>query len=342
MHLLIIKRGALGDVVRTSYFAHALKRQHGGALRLSWLTAPMSVPLLKYNPHIDDLWTSFDQAAEHRFDQVFSLDDERDALEGLANLNVNQITGAYLDANGRANYTSDSAAWFDMGLLSRFGKTRADELKKLNQEGHAQLFRAIFAVDMVEPEFYGDAQLQTWARQTLVRRPLVGINPFAGGRWPAKELPTEQLRALIGALLQPTSPFGAQTQIVLLGAGADRLRNLELATTLNDSRISVADTDDAILRLAAVIGQLDHLITSDSLAMHLGIAQRIPFTAFFAPTSAAEIDTWGRGNHVVSTAPDYCSYRKDADNASITATRILAAIDPHNGRRAAQAAHATP
>lgn len=328
MHLLIIKRGALGDVVRTSYFAHALKRKHGGNLKLSWLTAPMSVPLLKYNPHIDDLWTSFDQALGQHFDQIFSLDDERDALEGLTRLDVEQITGAYLDATGQTSYTADAAPWFDMGLLSRFGKVRADELKKLNQAGHAQLFSAIFAVDEVQPEFFGDAQLQAWARQNFTHHPLVGINPFAGGRWPAKELPTEQLRALITALLEPTSPFGAHTRVVLLGAGADRQRNLDLAGALNDSRMSVADTDDAILRLAAVIGQLDHLITSDSLAMHLGIAQHIPFTAFFAPTSAAEIDTWGRGKHVISTAADYCSYRKDADNASITAARILAAVHP--------------
>lgn len=334
MRLLIIKRGALGDVVRTSYFAHALKRKHGHDLRVSWLTAPMSVPLLKYNPHIDDLWTSFDQALGQHFDQVFSLDDERDALEGLARLDAARVTGAYLDANGRASYTDDAAPWFDMGLLSRFGKTRADELKKLNRAGHAELFSAIFAVDAVKPEFFGDAQLQAWAKQTLTHHPLIGINPFAGGRWPAKELPAEQLRALIIELLSPDSPFGSHARVVLLGAGADRQRNLELASTLNDTRLSVADTDDAILRLGAVIAQLDHLITSDSLAMHLGIAQHIPFTAFFAPTSAAEIDTWNLGSHVVSTAPDYCSYRKDADNTSITAERILAAIDPHHIRRA--------
>ena len=64
---------------------------------------------------------------------------------------------------------------------------------------------------------------------------------------------------------------------------------------------------------------------SDSLAMHLAIAQGVPVTAFFAPTSAAEIELYGRGEKVLSTAPDYCSYRPDADNSSLTTERLLAA-----------------
>jgi heptosyltransferase-2 len=81
-----------------------------------------------------------------------------------------------------------------------------------------------------------------------------------------------------------------------------------------------------VQHLAAAVSRLDYLVSSDSLALHLAIAQGVPFTAFFSPTSAVEIDDWGIGTKVVSTAPDYCSYRKDADNGSITARRILEAI----------------
>ena len=47
---------------------------------------------------------------------------------------------------------------------------------------------------------------------------------------------------------------------------------------------------------------------------------------FFAPTSAAEIELYGRGEKVVSTSADYCSYKADADNSSITAERLCAAV----------------
>ena len=67
-------------------------------------------------------------------------------------------------------------------------------------------------------------------------------------------------------------------------------------------------------------------VTSDSLGMHIAIARGIPVVAFFAPTSAAEIDLFGAGEKVISTAPDYCSYRPDADNSTITAGRLGEAV----------------
>src|ERR1700689_951946 len=68
MHILIVKKGALGDVVRTSYFAKSLKRKFGPGLRLSWITAPASADLLRLNPNIADLWFEFEQAKPFRFD----------------------------------------------------------------------------------------------------------------------------------------------------------------------------------------------------------------------------------------------------------------------------------
>jgi heptosyltransferase-2 len=341
MHLLIVKKGALGDVVRTSYFAKALKDRWGSELRLSWITAPSSVDLLRLNPHVDDLWLEFAAAKPYRFDRIYSLDDEIDTLEGVAALTTGAITGAFLE-NGRPTYTQDTAEWFDMGLLSRFGKNRGDELKRLNQRSHAQIFADIFEVERVTPEFYVDDACRHWAREILppaARR--VGINPYSGGRWPSKELRPNELRRLIDRILEGSSPFGPDTTIVLLGAAGDFTKNKNLVAERGEPRLIAAFTDESVQHLAAAAGALDYLITSDSLALHLGVAQGIPLTAFFSPTSAAEIDDWDIATKVLSTAPDYCSYRKDADNSTISAERIIEAIEQNprarghgTGRRA--------
>jgi heptosyltransferase-2 len=333
MHFLIVKKGALGDVVRTSYFAKSLKRKHGSALRLSWITACASADLLRLNPNIDDLWFEFDPAISHRFDRVFSLDDELETLEGVMRLTAKSITGGVL-RNDRVEYSEDSAEWFDMGLHSRFGKERADELKRLNQRTHAQIFADMFKVDDVTPAFYLDESCRRWARSELPLGGLrVGINPYSGGRWPSKELAANELECLLTRILSGTSPFGSNPQVILLGAGQDLTRNQTLASKYRASNIKPLRTDDSVQHLAAAIGCLDYLITSDSLALHLGVAQGIAFTAFFSPTSGAEIDDWGIGTKVLSTAADYCSYRKDADNSTITADRILDAVSDNPMRR---------
>lgn len=326
MHYLVIKHGALGDVVRTSYFAAALRHRHGDHLRISWLTSRVSAPLLRFNPNIDDIWTDANEAKPFHFDRAFSLDDEREVVEAASALNIDRITGAYLDG-GSISYSDDSRSWFDMGLVSRHGKGRADMLKKENRRGHAEIFCELFDVRAVEPCFFGNSRMEAWAVSEYGRNlPLIGINPFAGGRWPSKELRPDELLQLIRLILDGRTPLGCGCSVVLLGAGADYARNLNIAAAIARPGILTPNTDDSILRLAAVIGQLSYLITSDSLAMHLAVAQGIPTTAFFAPTSAPEIDAFGIVTKVVSTAADYCSYRKDADNSSITAERIVAAL----------------
>ena len=326
MHYLIVKKGALGDVVRTSYFAGALKRKYGAALRLSWVTGRQSLDLLRLNPHIDDLWSDFEQARPYRFTRVFSLDDEVDTLQCLRELTAESISGASL-REGRPVYSEDSAEWFDMGLHSRFGKRRADELKRLNRRSHAQIFAAIFGVEAFAPEFYLDETCRNWAEAKLpVADFRIGINPYSGGRWPSKELHSVELESLISRMLAGGSPFGADSSIVLLGAGHDLEKNKILVAKYGASNVVPLCTDASVQHLAAAVGMLDYLISSDSLALHLAIAQNVGFTAFFSPTSAAEIDDWGIGTKVASTAADYCSYRKDADNTTITADRILDAV----------------
>lgn len=158
------------------------------------------------------------------------------------------------------------------------------------------------------------------------RHPAIGISPFAGDRWPSKELPAPELAALIGALLGPSGPLSTPGSIVLIGAGPDRAKNQALAQASADPRVHVADTEASPLHLAALIRQLDFVISSDSLAMHLAIAQGVPTVAFFAPTSAVEIDDFGRLSKVASTASDYCSYKKHADTTTITHRPLLNAL----------------
>src|SRR5262245_65656053 len=127
MKVLVVKHGALGDVVRTSYFARPIRRKYGDALSLCWITSPAAVPLLAHNPDIDRICTNFDEVLGEVFDVVYSLDDEDEVLAGVDRLRCARIVGVCRKET-QITYTADSAAWFDMGLRSRFGKARADEL----------------------------------------------------------------------------------------------------------------------------------------------------------------------------------------------------------------------
>ena len=55
MDILIIKLGAIGDVLRTTSLAPALKEKYPQA-KIDWVTKENAFQMLKSNPHIDNIF----------------------------------------------------------------------------------------------------------------------------------------------------------------------------------------------------------------------------------------------------------------------------------------------
>jgi ADP-heptose:LPS heptosyltransferase len=327
MNLLIIKHGALGDVVRTSYFLPGLIRKHGDETHIFWLTSAAAVDILRHHPQVYQIATHPSELSDNSFDCIVSLDDEYAAAAIASKLKHKRIVGAYV-SSGTLAYTPDSAAWFDMGLISRYGKIEADRRKKANLRSHADIFSEILGITINKGAFYNQPVIeQRWQQRVDPDSFRVGINPFAGSRWPSKALRLEELRKLVPGLLD-IEAAGKPARIYFFAEGEERKWLEELCVEFGQ-RVEVLDTSVSVLDFAAAIKAMDYLIASDSLALHLAIAQGIRNLSFYAPTSAAEIDTFGTGIKLCSHCPDYCSYRKDADNSSITAERLLGAFHQH-------------
>lgn len=328
MRVLIIKHGALGDVVRTSYVLPGLTKRFGDELKVDWLTSTASMDLLRYNPYVDRVLSKADELSSY-YDWVISLDDEDDAVNIASAVKCGRLSGAY-SASGEKRYTDDVALWFDMGLLSRHGKAAADKLKKENGLSHAEIFSRMLDVPVVQPCFFNSSvRGERWRR---LLRPgsgrVVGINPFAGARWTAKAIPLDVLADLIGQLLRWRD--GDIRRIAIFSEHRQQeVQHALEASGLPMNAIVFPDTRESPLEFAAAVDALDYLISSDSLGLHLAIAQFKPNLSFYAPTSAAEIETFGLGVKVISTRPDYCNYSPTADNSDITAEKLFGRLKSH-------------
>ena len=115
--------------------------------------------------------------------------------------------------------------------------------------------------------------------------------------------------------------FSADYKIWIFSDASSRARAESLFA--EDSSIVICDTGRSVLDYAAKIKACDFIISTDSLGLHLAISQAVPNISFYAPTSAAEIDTFGTGTKLTSSTDDYCSYSVNADNSSITANKIF-------------------
>ena len=329
-NILIVKYGALGDVVRTSFFAkplHMLALEKGESVRLYWLTSPGSLALLRFQPFIDVVTTNASDLREIEFDAIYSLDDEIEVLSQIADLRSKTIIGATLDNGGCIRYCKQSSYWFDMGLLSKFGKEYADAAKRENQQSHSDIFKTVFDVSEVDFTFYNSDVLHTKIHKSLQKlangKVPIGLNAFAGQRWPSKALPDSEFPRLVQELSQ-LKIHGQGVHVFLVGSGADRLKNQNVLTLLGSPKnVTALNTDSNVLELAAAIRFFKLLVTADSLCVHLATGQQVPTVAFFSATSAAEIENLCFLRKIASLSEDYCNYKPDADNSTITCDRIM-------------------
>ncbi len=188
---LIIKLGAMGDVVRTT----PLLRILGGDIY--WVTKKESLPLLTDNSRFVKGVIDIDKAGESlskiNFDLVLSLDDDRRAAGLAAILNKDKLIGSFLDPRGELKYTDSAAEWFDMSLISSLGKEKADELKKENARTYQE-----FIFGMVRRQFKGEEYVLNFKGESLSggrdrKKILIGIENRADKRWPVSiGLPDEE------------------------------------------------------------------------------------------------------------------------------------------------------
>src|SRR5262249_15824028 len=133
-----------------------------------WVTRPASLPLLENIPQIGAT-IPFEAAAERlrgrHFELVACLDDEPDACRLLEHVTWDRHVGAFL-ADGRVDYGESARSWYDMGLVSRFGKERADELKRLNTRTYQEHLFAMFGREFANEEYvFGHAPQAADARR---------------------------------------------------------------------------------------------------------------------------------------------------------------------------------
>src|ERR1700689_2646396 len=119
MRVAFIKGYALGDVVRCTSIARAIKRQATGA-QITWFCSQQGLPLLLNNPDICETLLLADHNSGSGlgdFDWVISLDEDRVSSDLAASIRTQRLSGVFSDATGSMRFTDDLAEWYRMGLL---------------------------------------------------------------------------------------------------------------------------------------------------------------------------------------------------------------------------------
>ncbi len=317
MNVLIIKLGAIGDVIRTTAILPGLKEKYPDS-RIDWVTKSSSFDVLKNNELVDNIYLIEKNQGELKnkaYGLVISLDDDTDACSLASSVKSKKIVGA-CTKGGKKAYTDDSAIWFDMGLISKFGKEKADELKAKNKKTYQEMMYGILGLDYKKQEpilILNEKELgfgKNFAGKNGIRENdlVIGINTGAGGRWQDKKLSIEETAELIGKL----SSRLKNAKLILFGGPEEKERN-EKIKRLAKTGIIDAGCNNSLMEFASLVNLCNILVTSDSLALHIGTALKKKIASFYYPTSLSEIETYGRGIKIIGKGKDYCSYKPKCD-----------------------------
>jgi heptosyltransferase-2 len=307
----IVKLGALGDVVRTTALVPGLRRLMPD-MRLTWITAREALPLVRGLPDVAravDVDGRGHAWRRERYAWVLSLDDEMRACRAATALAADRLSGAFVTPSGERRYTADVDGWFGMGILrpaAEGGLAEANRRKRDNTRTFGDLLYEGLGLPgpIAHPTVPIPVPEREWASRWLDAAGLrawpavVGLNTGAGARWRYKSWGEEQTAVLARRVVDELG-----LAVLLLGGGPEQERIARIHVLAAGPGVVAAPCDRDVLAFAALVAACDVLVTSDSLAMHLGIAARRPVIAFFGPTSDAEIELYGLGEHVVTSLP---------------------------------------
>ena len=316
MNILIIKLGAMGDVIRTTSILSGLKAKYKNC-KIDWVTKSESFDVLKKDTFIDNVYLvdNLHNKLKKEYDLIISLDDDYEACELATKTDSKKIIGAYLDNNKRV-YTKDSSLWFDMGLISKFGKQKADILKAKNKKTYQAIIYKILNLDYKKQEpmlILNKKELsfgKKFAKKYSIKKTdvVIGINTGAGGRWEDKKLSIEKTAELIDKLSMDIK----NAKLILFGGPEERERN-EKIKKLVKTKIIDAGCNNSLMEFASLVNLCNVLVTSDSLALHAGIALKRKIVSFFAPTPSAEIELYSRGSKILAKKGCLCCYKPKCD-----------------------------
>ena len=285
MNVLIIKLGATGDMVRTTPLLSQLSGQ------ITWLTAAKNITLLENLT--DNLrcfsWEERANALDSHYDLAINLEDTVDVAQFLRTIECREIFGAYLGSDNSVTYTASSRRWFDLSLISSYGRRRADELKLLNRQTYQEM---IF--EGLGFRFAGETYLVPEPIETGLSGD-VAIAADAGPVWPMKKW------AYYDELKQ-------------------RLENHGLTVNALPQRASLLEHLSDVRNHSCLVG-------GDSLPMHFALGTAIPCVSLFTCTSPWEIYDYGVQTKIVSPLLEEFFYKRGYDERATTAITVDEVFD---------------
>lgn len=287
--ILIIKLGAMGDVIRTTPLLHRLRREFPRG-HVTWLThfpevVPGSFVDRVATVRVSDLlWIESSE-----FDLLINLDKDLEACALALRIPAGVKKGFVLRDGQPAPIDADAEPKFLTGIF--------DDVSRANRQSYVEEIFEIAGRRWEGEEYILD--LPPGRRWELASpRPRVGLNTGCGGRWVSRLWPEENWTALARALVE------RGLGVLVLGGEAEDEKNRRIAAASGaeyPGHFSLSEFID-------LVNQTDLVVSAVTMAMHLAIGLRKRLVLFNNIFNRHEFELYGRGEILEPSTPCDCYY----------------------------------
>jgi ADP-heptose:LPS heptosyltransferase len=315
--VLIIKLGAIGDVIRTTTLLTPLRNAYPNAM-IYWLTySPDVLPEavdLKMNVTLENILA----IEETEFDYAINLDKEREACAILNRVKAKVKKGFMLKAGKCTPIDESGNHKFYTGVF--------DDVSQANTQSYPTEIFDIAGFKFTGENYVLDnleAGKNHWNLDP--QKPVVGLNTGCGGRWKTRLWADESWIAVAKTLM------AQGCDVVLLGGEQEHEKNLALAQATGAKYFG-------FFSLKTFIDLIDHctvVITQVTMAMHLALGRKKNLILLNNIFNRHEFELYGRGEIIEPTSGCECFYAPSCKREARSEVHCMKDISPERVTAAA-------
>jgi len=315
--ILIVKLGAIGDVIRTTPLLRKIKQTEPGA-EVWWLTLTPEILPDSVDVALPFTVQSVVTLSAVSFDAVYNLDKDREACALCDSLSAKVKKGFTLREGRCAPIDAEAEHKYLTGI--------SDLLSRQNTKSYQQ---EVF--EICGYRFSGETYLMPEVGEFEWELPrsgaVVGLNTGCGGRWTSRLWPEEYWVELATRLLD------AGATPLLLGGEQEHDKNLRIARASGALYLG----HFPLPRFISEVGQCDLVVTAVTMAMHIAIGLGKRIVLFNNIFNRNEFELYGLGEilepdydcacYYSPTCPNQCMQYLSVERVFDACSRLLNSID---------------
>ena len=291
-NILIIKLGAIGDVIRTTPLLRKIRSNYPDA-NIYWLT---------YSPEIlstDWIDNVLNVNSENihiiksiKFDWLINLDKDKIAIALTKSIEAERKSGFTMDKFGNAQPISNNAEeqkWLT-GIFN--------DISRQNIKHYVQEIFEICGLDFNDEEYILGVDGQKYDWEIDKSKKVIGLNTGCGDRWTSRLWPNEYWIELASNLEKNGY------EVIFLGGAQEHEKNLMLSEKSGGKYFGHFHLNKFI----SLVNECDLVVTAVTMAMHIAVGLKKKLVLFNNIFNKNEFYLYGRGELIEPDPKCDCYY----------------------------------